>query len=267
MKLHGLMTEKFRTAPLERAPQLLVGTAYGHKTLGMPLNGFEQTLPNITADTWNGFLQDWVLPTRLTFCANGVERHEEFIQLVAERTKSLPSPSRLNKERVKALYVGGECRMFYEGPSTTLILGFESVPWNHPDMVVFGVLQTLIGNATGFSMGGPGKGMHCRAIRSSSRPCDLVVFHKHQFVESVNTINTHFTDSGIFALHVTGAREQAGELGRIIVEELKSIRENISAEELQRAKNILKINILLALERQSDRLEEIVKNVPAPLET
>lgn len=53
----------------------------------------------------------------------------------------------------------------------------------------------------------------------------------------------------------------AKDLGKILVEELGNLKHGISDEELQRAKNILKINILLALERQGDRLEEIVKNV------
>jgi predicted Zn-dependent peptidase len=167
VKMHTQAAEKVNAAPLERAPQLMYGTAFGHKTLGMPLSGFEQTLPNLTADAFNSFLQDWIIPSRLVFCANGLHRHEEFVQLVAARTKSIPAPSKLNKERAKAVYTGGECRMFYECPSTSVVLAFESVPWNDPDMVVFGVLQTLIGNATGFSMGGPGKGMHCRAIRNS----------------------------------------------------------------------------------------------------
>ena len=164
--MHAFAAEKLKAAPLERAQQLMLGTAYGYKTLGMPLQGFEQNLSNLTADTFNTFLQEQILPTRLIFCANGLERHEEFAQLVQDRTKGIPPASKFNKQRTNAVYTGGECRMFSEGPSTTAMLCFESVPWSHPDMVVFGVLQTLIGNATGFSMGGPGKGMHCRAIRN-----------------------------------------------------------------------------------------------------
>jgi hypothetical protein len=43
--------------------------------------------------------------------------------------------------------------------------------------------------------------------------------------------------------------------------ELKKLTDNIEGEELDRAKNILKSNILMALERQKDRLEEAGKNV------
>ncbi len=80
-------------------------------------------------------------------------------------------------------------------------------------------------------------------------------------MESVTTTNSHFTDSGLFGLSIVGSRDAAGDLGKVLVEELAGLKKGITDEELQRAKNILKINILLALERQSDRLEEIVKNV------
>jgi len=45
------------------------------------------------------------------------------------------------------------------------------------------------------------------------------------------------------------------------VHEIKLLAQPIPPIELQRAKNITKSNILMALERQKDRLEESVKNV------
>jgi hypothetical protein len=44
------------------------------------------------------------------------------------------------------------------------MLSFESVPWSDADVTSFYVMNTLIGSATGFSSGGPGKGMYCRAV-------------------------------------------------------------------------------------------------------
>lgn len=46
----------------------------------------------------------------------------------------------------------------------------------------------------------------------------------------------------------------------LVVEELNRLKQNISDEELNRAKNILKMNLLMAMERSEDRLEEIAKN-------
>jgi len=43
-------------------------------------------------------------------------------------------------------------------------IAFETVPWRSDDVPTFFVMNSLIGNATSFSSGGPGKGMYCRAI-------------------------------------------------------------------------------------------------------
>ncbi len=166
-KLHYANAEKLKANPLENSAAVVQGAAYGFRTLGMPLQGFESNLDTITADHVNGFFQEKTLPNRLVFCANGVKDHNEFVRLVEDRLGSIPAPSKLNKSRAKSVYVGGELRTYHEIPMTSISLCFESVPWNHDDMPVFGVLQNLLGNATGFSMGGPGKGMHCRAVKNS----------------------------------------------------------------------------------------------------
>lgn len=46
----------------------------------------------------------------------------------------------------------------------------------------------------------------------------------------------------------------------VLVEELNQLREPIPEQELARAKNILKMNVLLAMENQEERLEEIARN-------
>lgn len=44
------------------------------------------------------------------------------------------------------------------------------------------------------------------------------------------------------------------------MEELAKLREPIQDHELNRAKNILKMNVMMAMERQDDRLEEMARN-------
>lgn len=113
-------------------------------------------------------------------------------------------------------------------------------------------MNTLIGSATAFSSGGPGKGMHCRAITN--------VMQKHNFVDGASAINSHFTDSGLFGMSVEGAGSHSADLMNVLTNELNALREPIDEVELNRAKNILKMNVLMAMEKQEDRLEEIARN-------
>jgi len=112
-------------------------------------------------------------------------------------------------------------------------------------------MNQLIGSATAFSSGGPGKGMHSRAVNAMQR---------NNFVDGVSGVNTHFSDSGLFGLTVEGPGSHSQELFGVLTEELNNLRSPIDEIELNRAKNILKMNILMAMERSEDRLEEIARN-------
>ena len=57
------------------------------------------------------------------------------------------------------------------------------------------VMNALIGSAVGFSAGGPGKGMHCRAINN-------VMAMYPQYVDSAGSLNCQFTDSGLFGMTI-----------------------------------------------------------------
>ena len=113
-------------------------------------------------------------------------------------------------------------------------------------------MNQLIGSATAFSSGGPGKGMHCRAVTN--------LMQKHSCVDGASAFNSHFTDSGLFGMNIEGPGAQSEELMKLLVQEMNGLRENIDEVELNRAKNILKMQVLMAMERTDDRLEEIARN-------
>ena len=83
---------------------------------------------------------------------------------------------------------------------------------------------------------------------------------QNNFIDSASCINSHFTDSGLFGITVGGPSSHSADLLMVAMETLHGMRENISETELNRAKNILKMNVLMAMERQDDRLEEIARN-------
>jgi len=244
---------KAKLDPLENPHPLILSTAYGHETLGMPLTGYKSNLENLNAGIFNDFFQEYAIPSKIIYCASGIRNHSEFVEEVKKVMRKIPDAANTGSRRVKSQYKGGEMRVFYNVPSVSLSLCFESVAWNHADMPLFGVLNGLLGSAKGFSMGGPGKGMYSRATQD--------IFQRYPYIEGVNTINTNFSDSGLFGLTIRGASSNAKELSQILASALVDLKRDITDEELQRAKNIFKINILMALENQDNRLEEVVKNV------
>lgn len=230
----------------------LFQTAYGNHGLGMPLHGLTHNYKYLHAHVLQKFQLENINPNRIFVAAAGIENHQEFVDLVESKLSFIPSVQGSGPQREAAHYIGGENRNQTDENTITLALAFRSAPWGSNDIFALQVVNTLLGNSQSFSTGGPGKGIHCRASTN--------LLNKHSFVDSAHPINFNFSDSGLFGISVTGAASNANELLQVSADELKGLT-TVSKEELQRAKNLAKSNILSALERQKDRLEEAVKNV------
>ena len=61
-------------------------------------------------------------------------------------------------------------------------------------------------------------------------------------------------------MNIMGPGSHSSDLMHVLVDEMNKLKDRIGDEELNRAKNILKMNILMALERKEDRLEELARN-------
>lgn len=251
-KSHDLANHLAKFDPFSNNQELLLRTAYGYKTLGMPRLGFEKNIGNLDARCLQQFVMDNVTPKKCLIVGSGVKNHKEFVDLTKERLGDMLAVPEHQYVREQSEYIGGEYRTWTESPQTSISLAFESVPWAHEDVHAFYVMNTLIGSATAFSSGGPGKGMYCRAVTN--------MMQRNDFVDSASCINSHFTDSGLFGIQVEGPGSHSADLLNVAVDELNRLKEPISDVELNRAKNILKMNVLMAMERADDRLEEIARN-------
>ena len=251
-KSHDLHKHLSKYDPFADNQDLLLRTAYGYKTLGMPRLGLESNISNIDARMLQQFIMDNVTPKKCLIVASGIKSHREYVDLVRERLGDLAGVPEQEYQRSASEYIGGEFRTWTETPQTNIALAFESTPWKSEDVQAYYVMQTLIGSATAFSSGGPGKGMYCRAITN--------LMQQYDFVDSAASINSHFTDSGLFGMQIEGPSSHSSELMSVLLQELHRLKEPIPDQELARAKNILKMNVLMAMERQDERLEEIARN-------
>lgn len=241
-KSHDLHKHLHKYDPFSDNLELLLRTAYGYNTLGMPRLGLEHNIDNIDARMLQQFIMDNITPRKCLIVASGVKNHKEYVDLVKERLgELLPVPEHLYK-RTPSEYIGGEYRTWTESPQTNILLAFNSSQWNHEDTPAYHLINTLIGES--------GKGRN-RATTLTK---------KHNFVDSVQSVNNHFSDSGLFGITVEGAGSHSQDLLQVALEELSALKDRVSDEELARAKNKLKMRILMDLETQGGRLEEIAKN-------
>lgn len=128
-KSHDLHNHLSKFDPFIDNEELLLRTAYGYNTLGMPRIGTSGNVGNIDARMLQNFVMDNVTPSKCLLVASGIQNHKEFVDLVKERIGDLFPVPEHQYERSGAQYIGGEHRAWTETPQTNIMLAFESVPW------------------------------------------------------------------------------------------------------------------------------------------
>lgn len=185
---------------------------------------------------------DNVTPRKCLLVASGIQNHKEYVDLVKERLGDLLPVPEHKYIRTASEYLGGEYRSWSETPATQITLAFESCPWASNDVQTYYVMNTLLGSS------------NCGINRASS------MMQRNNFVDGATSVNSHFSDSGLFGLTIEGPGSHSAELMSVVTEELAGLKNNIDDVELNRAKNTLKMNVLMAMEKSDDRLEEIARN-------
>lgn len=236
----------------KKLDELLPTVAYGPTGLGRPLMGVQSNVKNLTWEQMNEFRETMMTGDRIIVVGGNVDSHNDFLLSVGPYFDSLKPVQA--QPRVASSYLGGDFRIESESETLNFYLAFEGVSWKDPNYFTAAVLKTLIGQGGGFSSGGPGKGMHSRSYTH--------ILPKYPFIDSIAATNTSFSDSGIFGIKVIGLAEYGGNISEAVVRELADLV-NITELEVQRAKNLLKTQILLNLEKSASRVEEGAKSLGA----
>lgn len=75
--------------PFSNNQDMLLRTAYGYNTLGMPRLGLENNISHLDARVMQQFMMDNITPKKCLIVASGVKSHREYVDLVRERLGEL----------------------------------------------------------------------------------------------------------------------------------------------------------------------------------
>ena len=88
-KSHALRAHLQQFDPFAFTEEKVLKTAFGYNTLGNPLHGLEGNVGNIDARILQKFMMDNITPGKCVIVANGVDNHQEFVNLAKERLGEL----------------------------------------------------------------------------------------------------------------------------------------------------------------------------------
>ena len=258
---------------MDMLPQVLMGeglqlAAYGPmdgklQQLGRPHFCTAEALSNLTAESVHAFREQHLVnnPEGIVVSGSGIS-HDALVELAEANFGHMTSNESISsKTTIPSIYTGGEYRLQTQ-PSphsakeefTHIAVAFEVGGWHSLDLVPTCVLQTLLGGGNSFSAGGPGKGMYSRLYRE--------VLNRHRWAESAEAFTSFHSESGLWGISGSSPPANSREMATTIVNQfVKLADEFVTDEELDRARIMLKCNVLTQLESRLVLFEDIGRQI------
>jgi processing peptidase subunit alpha len=215
-----------------------------------------ESLQNLDSSVVQSFRNEHLLnPESMVVAAAGM-RHENLVKLAEEHFGHLEIQTNTNQTIIPSEYTGGCHRQILPTPDgfTRVALAFPTGGWHSSDLVPACVLQTLLGGGSSFSAGGPGKGMYSRLYRQ--------VLNRYYWAESCESFTSFHEESGLFGITGSAVGHKAGDVTRVLAENIMRLAiDEVEDEELDRAKNMLKNNVLTQLESRLVLFEDIGRQI------
>ena len=139
-------------------------------------------------------------------------------------------------------YEGGENIIKRDLEQLHLVLSFKAVSFRHADYYALQVLSTILGG-----------GMSSRLFQE--------VREKRGLCYAIQPYLSCYAETGILSIYAGTAADKAEELLSVVLEQLKDVTHNVTAEELARAKAQLKSGLFMERESCGAQAEELGRQV------
>jgi predicted Zn-dependent peptidase len=211
-------------------------TAYPAQALGRPVLGTSEIVGGIGRDTLADYMARHYGCENMVLVAAGKIDHARFVALVQDAFSGLARAA--NAEAAPADYRGGEYREERELEQVHLLIGFDSVDYRDPDHYTASVLATLFGG-----------GMSSRLFQE--------VREKRGLVYSIYSFVSAYRDGGLFGVYAGTGPNEVAELVPVVCDEFSKLTQDVTEDEVLRARAQLKASILMSLESTGSRCEQL----------
>ncbi len=215
-------------------------TAYPGQALGRPVLGSSDTVSSLDRGSLIDYLTGHYGSQEMVVAAAGKIEHERYCQMVSEAFDALPGGGRVAAE--PASYRGGDFRESRALEQVHLILGFEGLGYHDRDHYASLALSTLFGG-----------GMSSRLFQEIREERGLA-YAIYSFISA-------YGDSGLFGIYAGTGESDVAELLEVIAKEFARLPDDVSEEELDRARAQLKASVLMGRESSLSRCEQVAQQL------
>ena len=215
--------------------------SYPDQALGRTILGPSERVKNFSRANLIDFIAQHYHPERMILSAAGGIDHDEIIRLAEASFGTLPmraAPENFGK----AKFVGGEFRKEKSLEQAHVALAFESPSYRDDDIYTAQIYSVALGG-----------GMSSRLfqeIRENRGLCYTI------FAQA-----GAFSDTGMITIYAGTSEAQVPDLMSLTFDELRRAAEDMSSNELERARAQMKAGMLMGLESASNRAERLARQV------
>ncbi len=213
---------------------------FGNDPLGRPILGTKDTVSSISYDDLKEFTNNYYTAGNIVISAAGAVSHKEFTDIVEREFSKLRHGS--FQPTTSSIYQSGDYRKNKELEQLHLILGFKGINCFDPRFTTMQVLSSILGS-----------GMSSRLFQE--------VREKRGLAYTISSSPSLYRDAGVISIYAGTSPEKTNELIEAVAGEIQNISNNISDEELMRAKQQVKASILMDRESVPARAEILANNL------
>jgi predicted Zn-dependent peptidase len=230
----------YEDTPSDRIHDVIGANLFSDSLLGMPVLGSVKTVSELPRGEITDFREAGYTAGRAILCAAGNVASDSFIELAETYFGRMKIGGR--RERPAVIAENDVPRAISKDTEQLhLCIGARSIPYNHPDRYVAAVLTTALGG------------------NASSRLFEKIR-DRYGLAYSVYCYGQGYRDAGAVVIYIGTAPETAVEARDYALAEVDDVLKNgLESDELSRAKECLKGNLMLALEGTAARVSRLAK--------
>jgi len=221
------------------------GTSYASCPLGE-----SSTVKTIKAADLTNFVQKYYTAPNIILVGTGAVNHDELVALASKSLASLPTTRTVPFGRID--YVGSEIRIRDDTVSPLrAAFAFEVVGRDHPHYWTLMLLKTLLGS---WSYNRDGGGVFLSSPLAETIATEKLAYEFHAFYQPYN-------NTGLFGVYAESTNEKIDDLTYEIFNQYQKLATYMTSQEIQRAKNQLKLNFLSCLQAPKPLANDLANNV------
>ena len=216
----------------------LQAEAYPDHPLGRTILGPEGRVQAFSREDLVGFVDEHYNPGQMILSAAGAVDHDALVRDAERLFGDMPAKPAF--EPATARFKGGEARHVKPLEQAHFTLGFESPDYGHPHVYAAQIYALALGGSMSSRL--------FQEIRENRGLCYTI------FAQA-----GAYADTGMMTIYAGTSAEEMAHLAQITVDEMKRTAEDLSQEEVERARAQMKAGLLMGLESPSNRAERLAR--------